>query len=214
VGEEVAVGRDLAGAQAHVSAPPAPPLLLASTSPQRRKILEQLGIPFDVIAPDYEEHDPPEADAFELVREHALGKAHSVADRADGRPVLGVDTAVVLGGRVYGKPANAEEAAEMLGALGGKTHFVVSGLALLTPGWELVDHVVTRVTFRPLTPRDLAVYVASGEWEGRAGAYAIQGLGAALVEAIDGDYLNVVGLPAALLVRLLAERFPGAYGYG
>jgi septum formation protein len=210
----VAVGRDLARAQARVSAPPAPPLLLASTSPQRRKILEQLGIPFDVIAPDYEEHDSPDTDAVELVKEHALGKARSVADQAGDRPVLGVDTAVVLDGRVYGKPANAEEAAAMLDALGGGTHLVVSGLALLTPGWELVDHVATRVTFRPLTPRDVAAYVASGEWEGRAGAYAIQGFGAALVEAIEGDYLNVVGLPAALLVRLLAERFAGAYGFG
>ncbi|MBA3383228.1 MAG: septum formation protein Maf [Actinobacteria bacterium] len=197
-----------------MSAPPAPPLLLASTSPQRRKILEQLGIPFDVVTPDYEEHDPPEADAVELVREHALGKARSVADRADGRPVLGVDTAVVLGGRLYGKPANGEEAAEMLDALSGKTHLVVSGLALLTPRCELVDHVATRVTFRQLTPRDVAVYVATGEWEGRAGAYAIQGLGAGLVQSIEGDYLNVVGLPAALLVRLLAERFAGVYGFG
>lgn len=197
-----------------MSAPPAAPLLLASTSPQRRKILEQLGIPFDVVAPDYEEHDPPEADAVELVKEHALGKARSVGDHADGQPVLGVDTAVVFNGRLYGKAATAGEAAEMLEALGGKTHLVVSGLALLTPGWEVVDHAATRVTFRPLTPRDVAVYVASGEWEGRAGAYAIQGLGAALAQAIEGDYLNVVGLPAALLVRVLAERLPGVYGYG
>ena len=197
-----------------MSAPPAPPLLLASTSPQRRAILEQLGIPFDVVAPDYEEHDQPGVDAVALVKEHALGKARSVADQADGRPVLGVDTSVVLGGRVYGKPANAEAAAEMLGALGGKTHIVVSGLALLTPGWELIDHVATRVTFRELTPRDVAVYIASGEWECRAGAYAIQGFGAGLVQAIEGDYLNVVGLPAALLVRVLAERFAGVYGFG
>jgi len=197
-----------------MSASPAPPLLLASTSPQRRRILEQLGIPFDVVAPDYEEHDAPGADAVALVKEHALGKARSVLDRADGRPVLGVDTAVVLGGRVYGKPTNAEEAAGMLDALAGKTHLVISGLALLTPSWEVVDHVATRVFFRPLTPRDLAAYVASGEWEGRAGSYAIQGLGAGLVQWIDGDYLNVVGLPAALLVRLLAERFAGVYGFG
>jgi septum formation protein len=197
-----------------MSAPPAPPLLLASTSPQRRNILEQLGVPFDIVAPDYEEHDQPGVDAVELVKAHALGKARSVADQADGRPVLGVDTAVVLGGRVYGKPANAEAAAEMLDALGGKTHLVVSGLALLTPGLELVDHVATSVTFRELTPRDIAVYVASGEWEGRAGAYAIQGLGAALVQSIEGDYLNVVGLPAALLVSVLAERFAGVYGFG
>jgi septum formation protein len=197
-----------------MSAPPAPPLLLASTSPQRRQILEQLGIPFDVVAPDYEEHDARRADPVELVQEHALGKARSVADRSDGRPVLGVDTAVVLGGRVYGKPASAEEAAEMLDALSGKTHLVVSGLALLTPGWEVVDHAATHVAFRPLTPRDVATYLASGEWEGRAGAYAVQGLGAALVEAIEGDYLNVVGLPAGLLVRILAARFPGTYGFG
>jgi septum formation protein len=214
MGEAVAVGRDLARTNARMSAPPAPPLLLASTSPQRRTILEQLGIPFDVVAPDYEEHDAPDLDATELVKEHALGKARSVAGRADGRPVLGVDTAVVLDGLVYGKPANAESAAEMLDALGGKTHVVVSGLALLTPGWELVDHVTTHVTFRPLTPRDVSVYVASGEWEGRAGAYAIQGLGAGLVQAIEGDYLNVVGLPAALLVRVLADRFTGVYGFG
>ncbi len=197
-----------------VSAPPAPPLLLASTSPQRRAILEQLGIPFDTIAPRYEEHDPPRADAVELVKVHAQGKARSVADGAGDRPVLGVDTAVTLDGRLYGKAANEGEAAAMLDALAGKTHLVVSGLCLLTPGWELVDHVATRVTFRTLTPRDVANYVASGEWEGRAGAYAIQGLGASLVSQIDGDYLNVVGLPAALLVRLLAERFAGVYGFG
>ncbi|MGH3035741.1 MAG: Maf family protein, partial [Gaiellaceae bacterium] len=90
----------------------------------------------------------------------------------------------------------------------------VSGLCLVTPAWEVVEHAETRVTFRELTPRDVAGYVATGEWQGRAGAYAIQGLGAALVERIEGDYLNVVGLPAALLVRLLAARFPGTYGAG
>ena len=102
----------------------------------------------------------------------------------------------------------------MLEALSGRTHVVVSGLCLVTPGWELVEHDETRVTFRPLTPRDLATNLASGEWEGRAGGYAIQGRGAALVERIEGDYLNVVGLPAALLVRVLAERFAGLYGLG
>jgi septum formation protein len=197
-----------------VSAPPAPPLLLASTSPQRRAILEQLGLPFDVVPPRYEENDPPGLSPAELVRVHAEGKARSLADEARDRPVLGVDTAVVLDGRVFGKPGSAEEAAEMLEALGGETHEVVSGLCLLTPGWAVVEHDVTRVTFRPLTARDLAGYVASGEWEGRAGGYAIQGLGAGLVARIEGDYLNVVGLPAALLVRLLADRIPGTYGFG
>ncbi len=197
-----------------MSAPPAPPLLLASTSPQRRAILEQLGLPFEVVAPRYEEHDPPDADPVELVREHAGGKARSIADEAGERPVLGVDTTVVCAGRVYGKAHGPEEAAEMLEALGGKTHEVVSGLCLLTPAWEELHHEVTRVAFRPLTARDIAAYVASSEWQNRAGAYAIQGLGAGLVERIEGDYLNVVGLPAALLVRLLAKSFAGIYGVG
>jgi septum formation protein len=197
-----------------MSVPPAAPLVLASTSPQRRAILEQLGIPFDVVAPDYEEHDPPEADAEELVRAHALGKARSVAAQAGGRPVLGVDTTVVLAGRIYAKPTDAGAAERMLEELAGRTHAVVSGLALITPGWELVDAEHTRVTFRSLTPRDLASYVATNEWEGRAGGYAIQGRGASLVERVEGDYLNVVGLPASLLVRLLAEKFAGTYGFG
>jgi septum formation protein len=172
-----------------------------------------LGIPFEPAVPDYEEHDPPNADAVSLVRRHAAGKARSV-DPGDERPVLAVDTAVHLEGRVFGKPAGPEEAEEMLDALGGETHEVVSGLCLRTPGWEVVEHEVTRVSFRELTARDLAAYIGTGEWEGRAGAYAIQGAGAALVEGIDGDYLNVVGLPAALLVRLLSERFAGVYGFG
>ena len=195
-------------------AAPAPPLLLASRSPQRRAILEQLGIPFEVMEPRYEEHAPELADATRVVREHAQGKAHSVAAGAGDRPVLAVDTEVVLDGLIFGKPADATEAEQMLEELSGKTHVVMSGLCLLTPAWEVVEHEGTRVTFRDLTPRDLAAYVATGEWAGRAGAYAIQGRGAALVCAIEGDYLNVVGLPAALLVRLLAERFAGTYGFG
>jgi septum formation protein len=197
-----------------MSAPPAPPLLLASTSPQRRAILEQLGLPFDVVAPRYSEADAPGLGAIDLVRAHAQGKARSVAGVAGERPVLGVDTAVVLDGEVYGKPAGEEEAAEMLDRLGGRTHVVLSGLCLVAPAWEVVEHAETLVTFRALTPRDVAGYVAAGEWQGRAGGYAIQGLGAALVARIDGDYLNVVGLPAALLVRLLSERFAGVYGFG
>jgi septum formation protein len=190
-------------------------LVLASRSPQRRAILEQLGIPFDVVEPRYEEVTPPApADATQVVREHAQGKARSVAGAAGDRPVLGVDTEVVLQGQIFGKPADATEAEQMLEDLSGKTHVVMSGLCLLTPGWEVVEHEGTRVTFRELTPRDLASYVATGEWEGRAGAYAIQGRGGALVRSIEGDYLNVVGLPASCLVRLLAERFAGTYGFG
>jgi septum formation protein len=197
-----------------VSVPPAPPLLLASRSPQRRAILEQLGIPFEVVPPQYDEAGADAADAVETVRENARGKVRSVAGVAAERPALGVDTEVVVEGRVFGKPGDASEAEAMLEALAGRTHEVVSGLCLLTPGWEAVEHEVTRVSFRGLDARDLAAYIGTGEWEGRAGAYAVQGRGAALVERIEGDYLNVVGLPAALLVRLLAERFPGVYGFG
>jgi septum formation protein len=202
VGEPLAGRGDLDRAQA-VSAQP---LVLASTSPQRRAILEQLGIPFEVVPPAFDE--APGGDPLE----HAVGKARSVD--GDGRPVLGVDTVVVCAGETIGKPAGAAEAARMLEALGGTTHEVVSGLCLRTATWEERGRETTRVTFRPLVGHDVERYVASGEWEGRAGAYAIQGLGAGLVERIEGDYLNVVGLPAALLVRLLAERLPGAYGYG
>jgi septum formation protein len=196
VGAPLAVGGDLEGAEA---------LVLASTSPQRRAILEQLGIPFVVVAPDYEEQgdDPVE---------HAAGKARSVD--GGGRPVLGVDTDVFLDRRRLGKPGSVDDAREMLGRLAGRTHEVVCGLCLRGPEWEELHRVVTEVSLRPLAPGEIERYVATGEWQGRAGAYAIQGRGATLVERIDGDYLNVVGLPAALLVRLLAERFPGGFGRG
>jgi len=197
-----------------MSAPPSPPILLASTSPQRRAILEQLQVPFDVVAPRYREDAAAHGDPVAVVRGHAAEKARSVAADADGRPVLGVDTDVVLDGHIYGKPETAAEAEAMLEELSGRTHEVVSGLCLRTQAWEDVRGDVTRVSFRRLTPRELSRYVASGEWEGRAGGYGIQGLGASLVERIDGDYLNVVGLPGAVLVNVLAERFPGVYGFG
>ena len=189
-----------------MSAPPAPPLLLASRSPQRRAILEQLRIPFDVVPPDYVEDDPPDADPAELVRRHALGKARSVLE--PGSLVLGVDTTVVLDGRVYAKAAGPDEARQMLAALSGRTHTVVSGVCLLGPEVVVVEVETTDVTFRPLSPELIEAYVESGEWEGRAGAYAIQGLGGRLVARIDGDYLNVVGLPGALLLSLLGRHAP------
>ena len=190
-----------------MSVSPAPRLILASRSPQRHAILTQLAIPHEVVLPDYEEHgdDPVE---------HAAGKARSLDRLADERPVLGVDTVVICDGEVLGKPADAADAERMLETLSGKTHEVVSGLCLRTRAWEELHSESTRVTFRPFTARDIARYLAAEEWRERAGAYAIQGLGASLVERIDGDYLNVVGLPAALLVRLLAGRFGGIYGFG
>ena len=193
----MAVGGDLGGAEA---------LTLASTSPQRRAILEQLAIPFEVVAPDYVEDDPPDADAVELVRRHADGKARSV--HVEGRLTLGVDTTVLLDGRVYGKATDRADAGRILRELSGRTHAVVSGVCLLGGREDVLAHAITKVTFRPLGDDVLDAYLGSGEWEGRAGAYAIQGLGGRLVERIDGDYLNVVGLPGALLVSTLELAAP------
>jgi septum formation protein len=169
-------------------------------------ILTQLRIPFRVVSPDFEEVEGTSP------LDRAAGKARSVD--GGGLPVLGVDTEVLFEGELLGKPADATEAAAMLERLAGRTHEVVSGLCLRTEHWEELHDATTLVTFRELTPRDLATYVGSGEWQGRAGAYAIQGLGAALVERVEGDFLNVVGLPGSVLVRLLATRFAGVYGFG
>jgi septum formation protein len=186
------------------------PLVLASTSPQRRAILEQLGIPFEAVPPDYVEDDETlvtdRYKAVELVREHALGKARSV--HMAGRVTLGVDTTVVLDGQAYAKAATEDAARHMLSELSGRTHTVVSGVCLLGGDEDVVAHELTDVTFRLLSPDLVDAYVESGEWKGRAGAYAIQGLGGRLVERIDGDYLNVVGLPGALLVSILESQAP------
>jgi septum formation protein len=181
-------------------------LVLASTSPQRRAILEQLAIPFEVVAPSYVEHDSEGVEPKDLVRIHAEGKARSA--HVEGMLTLGVDTAVVLDGRLYGKPAGRDEAASMLGQLSGRTHTVISGLCLLGHDVDVAAHDLTDVTFRALTRETVDLYLESGEWASRAGAYAIQGLGGRLVERVEGDYLNVVGLPGALLVSILERHAP------
>ena len=181
-------------------------LVLASTSPQRRAILEQLRIPFEAVAPTYVEHNAPGAQPADLVRAHAEGKARSV--HADGQLTLGVDTAVVFGEQVFGKPTDEKDAARLLRQLSGRAHTVLSGLCLLGPGLAAIHDEQTEVGFRTLTTADIAQYVASGEWRGRAGGYAIQGLGGRLVERIEGDYLNVVGLPGALLIDVLGRHAP------
>jgi nucleoside triphosphate pyrophosphatase len=185
-------------------------LILASRSPQRSAILEQLGVAFRVEAPEVEELTG--GDPRRLVRENALRKARAVAagggDAADR--VLGADTAVVLDGRVFGKPGDEAEAETFLRRLSGRTHEVMTGIALREPGGaERSDVAVTRVRFRRLEQRDLAWYLATGEWRERAGGYAIQGRGAALVEEIEGDYWNVVGLPVAALLRLVPDLLGG-----
>jgi septum formation protein len=164
--------------------------------------------------PDVEE--VAEGEPAALVTENALRKARAVAARdgspdgeghrdstlGDDRLVLGADTAVVLDGRVYGKPGDERQAETFLRALSGRPHEVHSGIALVEGGEEQTASAITEVRFRELDESTLRWYLDSGEWEGRAGGYAIQGKGAALVERIDGDYLNVVGLPVSTLLQL------------
>jgi nucleoside triphosphate pyrophosphatase len=179
-------------------------LVLASTSPQRRAILDQLGLPFRVEAPAYEER-ALDLDPIALVEAHSRGKATSVSHRPGDGPVLGVDTAVVIDDLVLGKPGDAEEARAMLRRLAGRRHEVVSGLTLVGGDGPVTGHAVTGVTFRPVDGAEIDGYVATGEWRGRAAGYAIQGRGARLVARVEGDYLNVVGLPAALLLDRLHD---------
>ncbi len=168
-------------------------MILASRSPQRRAILEQLGFEFEVVVPDVEELEG--GDPREMVVENALRKARAVP----GDLVLGVDTTVVVDGRSYGKPVNEEDARRTLELLSGRTHEVWSGIALN----ERTAAACTEVTFRRLDERTMDWYLGSGEWRERAGGYAIQGRGAALVERINGDFWNVVGLPVPTLLDLL-----------
>jgi septum formation protein len=159
-------------------------------------------VSFTVEAPDAEELD--EGDPRELVLENARRKARAV----EGELVLGVDTAVVVDGIALGKPRDAAQAADFIGRLAGREHEVMSGIALRRGGEEASDVAVTRVRFRALSPTEIDWYVATGEWRERAGGYAIQGRGAALVERVDGDYWNVVGLPVPGLLALAPELLP------
>ncbi len=181
--------------------PPLPqPLVLASRSPQRRAILEQLGIAFEVLPVDVEELGA--GDPVEVARENARRKASRAASVRPEATILGVDTIVTLDGEIFGKPASEQAAIATLKRLSGRTHEVVSGLALLKTTNPQVVHEVTKVTFRELDDELLRRYVGTGEWAGRAGGYAIQGRGAGLVRRIMGDYLNVVGLPVGKLLDL------------
>ena len=179
-------------------------MILASASPQRRAILEQVGIAFEVRVSGVEEET--QGDPEWLASENARRKALAIT--ADGL-ILGADTDVAFEGEILGKPADAEQAREFIARLAGRTHQVVGAIALVEDG-AVMDTAIetTRVTFRAATPALIDWYVASGEWRGRAGGYAIQGTGAALVASIEGDYLNVVGLPLARLLDLRPELLP------
>ena len=172
-------------------------LVLASRSPQRRAILEQLGVGFTVAPTDVEEIGT--GDPKDVVVENARRKALA----ADGDLVLGADTIVVLDGAIHGKVPDEASARAVLERLSGRTHEVWGGLAVQEGGAVRTAHAVTAVTFRALEPGDLDWYLASGEWRERAGAYAIQGRGSALVERVEGDFWNVVGLPIPQLLALL-----------
>jgi septum formation protein len=175
-------------------------LVLASRSPQRRALLERLGVDFVVRPSDIEEIEQGDPQATAL--ENALRKATALAP-ASGELVLGIDTVVALDGVLYGKPATADQAAATLRALAGRTHTVISGLALAAADAQPLTHAEsTAVSFRELDERMIEWYVATGEWQGRSGGYAIQQAGGALVRRIDGDYTNVVGLPVAVLLDL------------
>lgn len=184
-------------------------LTLASASPRRRQLLDMLGIPV-VVKPSHipERHDPGESPAAYTGR-LARAKAAGVS----GAWVLGADTTVVLDGELLEKPADPEDAVRMLSVLQGRTHEVVTAVALMAGGVarERVD--VTRVTFRPMDEPFLRAYVATGEPMDKAGAYGIQGYGAALVERIDGDFFGVMGLPVRLVLELLDESgWPYRFG--
>jgi len=183
-------------------------LVLASSSPQRRAILERLGIAFEVREVDVREleHGEPR----QLALENARRKAQAAARAGAEEVVLGCDTIVCRDGAIYGKPADEAAARETLRALGGATHEVLSGLVLLVPGGERSAVARTAVTFRELDDDLLEWYVTTGEWRGRSGGYAIQKAGAALVRALDGECENVVGLPVATLLDLCPELLRGS----
>ena len=184
-------------------------LVLASASPQRRKILERLGVSFTVRPTDVEEIE--RGDPAEVAIENAQRKARAaLREGAEGamETILGCDTLVALGGRIFGKPRDQSAARETIAALAGERHTVFSGVALLGEGHEQVALARTEVSFRECDARLVDWYVASGEWREKSGGYAIQGLGAVLVREIRGDYENVVGLPLATLLDLCPELLP------
>jgi nucleoside triphosphate pyrophosphatase len=180
-----------------------PPLVLASASPQRRAILESLKVSFTVRPTEVRERE--QGPGIEVAVENALAKARAAQGGEEAQPqeaVLGVDTIVELSGVLYGKPSDEAQARATLSALSGATHTVHSGVALLLPGEQRAAVASTQVTFREIDDALMERSLASGEWQGRSGAYAIQGMGVALVRGVQGDYLNVVGLPVATLIDL------------
>ena len=181
------------------------PIVLASGSPRRKQLLEMLHIPFRVIAPDVDEHVLPGEKPDAYVTRLSRAKAQAVLPRAAGEVILAADTTVVLAGKIFEKPKSPADAVAMLEQLQGKTHEVLTSVAVAENGRLEQALDVSRVTFRPNTRQVLEEYVATGEPLDKAGAYAIQGLGAPLIERVEGDFFGVMGLPLRLALDLLAK---------
>ena len=180
-------------------------LILASASPRRRELLQQIGVQFRVQVADIDETPQAGETPAAYVARLALGKAQKVAAANPGCVVLGSDTTVVLDDEILGKPENDADAACMLATLAGRRHQVMTAVALVKDDQQRVQTVITNVHFTPLTAAKITAYVATGEPADKAGAYGIQGLGAVLVDAIEGSYSNVVGLPLTETAAMLQE---------
>jgi len=181
------------------------PIVLASGSPRRKQLLEMLRIPFRVIPPDVDEHVLAGEQADAYVTRLSRVKAQAVVARAPGEVILAADTTVALRGRIFEKPTSPQNAVEMLEQLQGQTHKVLTAVAVAENGRLEQALDVTRVTFRRADRATLEEYVATGEPLDKAGAYAIQGLGAPLIERVEGDFFGVMGLPLRLALDLLAK---------
>lgn len=181
------------------------PLVLASSSPRRKRLLKQVGIPFRVLNAGIEEDGMDEGRPDAAARLLAEKKARAVQNKAKSHWILGADTMVVLENSILGKPGDPEEARAMLSTLGGKEHRVITGFCLLDPLFRVshLESVSTLVRFKLLSPMEIDAYINTGEPFGKAGSYAIQGIGAFLVESISGSYTNVVGLPVCALIKAM-----------
>lgn len=182
-------------------------IILASKSPRRRFLLEQIGLTFAVDPSGVEEKTDYSLPPSEVAVNLSLQKAQAVAERYPDALIIAADTLVVFKGNILGKPKDEQEAREVLSELSGAGHVVITGLSLVDSrtGKTIYDHSETKVYFRYLSPREIDAYVATGEPLDKAGSYAIQGRGAALVNRIEGEYSGVVGLPLSLLVEKLKD---------
>lgn len=178
-------------------------LILASSSPSRKMLLQQAGLSFDVVVSGVDETVPPEYTPAQTVETLARRKGEAVLPLCPGKPIIAADSVVSIDGLILGKPKDDEAAKATLRRLSGRTHEIYTGVCLLAEGKTDVFHMSTKVTFYPLTDEEIAEYVAMGESQGRAGAYGIEGIGVVLVQSIQGDYSNIVGLPVAETIRRL-----------